>query len=59
MFDKSDGVYEMGRETARLISEWIDAARKGDMGFWTGDPAVPEAKEANEGEKSGDEGRAV
>lgn len=38
MFDKSDGVYELGRETARIISEWVESARKGEMGFWEGGP---------------------
>ncbi|GAA5976681.1 hypothetical protein JCM5350_006719 [Sporobolomyces pararoseus] len=38
MFDKSDGVYELGRETAKLISEWVEKSRKGEMGEWKGDP---------------------
>jgi len=40
MFDKSDGVYELGRKTSGLISEWVDKGRKGEMGWWQGDPEV-------------------
>ncbi|GAA5908890.1 esterase/lipase family protein [Sporobolomyces salmoneus] len=52
MFDKSDGVYDLGRETARLISEWVESARKGEMGYWEGDP---EAEKEKEDEKEKDE----
>ncbi|GAA5870781.1 hypothetical protein JCM16303_001584 [Sporobolomyces ruberrimus] len=48
MFDKSDGVYELGRETARIISEWVESARKGEMGFWEGGPIGEEAKKDDE-----------
>ncbi|GAA5961633.1 hypothetical protein JCM3765_002658 [Sporobolomyces pararoseus] len=37
MFDKSDGVYELGKETAKLITEWVEKSRKGEMGHWKGD----------------------
>lgn len=45
MFDKSDGVYELGRETARLVSEWVEKSRKGEMGYWEGDPVEEKGKE--------------
>ncbi|GAA6062581.1 hypothetical protein JCM10212_004176 [Sporobolomyces blumeae] len=51
MFDKSDGVYELGRETARLVAEWVDKSRKGEMGYWTGAPA---GKSATSGAVGGD-----
>ncbi|GAA6024825.1 hypothetical protein JCM11491_005665 [Sporobolomyces phaffii] len=44
MFDKSDGVYELGRETARLISEWVECARKGEMGWYEGEPLRDDEK---------------
>lgn len=40
MFDKSPGTYALGRETARLVGEWVDEARKGRMGWWKGEPAA-------------------
>ncbi|BGP45523.1 hypothetical protein JCM10450v2_001342 [Rhodotorula kratochvilovae] len=36
MFDKSPGTYALGQETARLVGEWVEKARRGEMGWWTG-----------------------
>ncbi|BGP18978.1 hypothetical protein JCM10213_002602 [Rhodosporidiobolus nylandii] len=44
MFDKSDGTYALGQETARLITEWVEASRRGQMGFWTGDKGGDKAE---------------
>ncbi|KAK4056338.1 hypothetical protein OIO90_002782 [Microbotryomycetes sp. JL221] len=30
--EKSDGLYSLGQETCKLISEWLDEARAGNMG---------------------------
>jgi len=51
MFDKSDGVYELGRESARLISEWVEKSRKGEMGYWEGEPEGEKGKEKEEKEE--------
>ncbi|GAA5829159.1 hypothetical protein JCM11251_004145 [Rhodosporidiobolus azoricus] len=37
MFDESDGVYALGQETARLVLEWVEEARRGRMGYWEGE----------------------
>ncbi|GAA6006176.1 hypothetical protein JCM10207_000551 [Rhodosporidiobolus poonsookiae] len=42
MFDASDGSYALGQESARLVRDWVEAARKGEMGFWKGDAAAAE-----------------
>lgn len=38
MFD-SDATYSLGQETAKLITEWVEKSRRGEMGFWKGDTA--------------------
>jgi hypothetical protein len=37
MFDKSDGLYQLAQETAALVQDWVDQARKGRMGYWKGE----------------------
>ncbi|GAA5929111.1 hypothetical protein JCM3775_006738 [Rhodotorula graminis] len=54
MFDKSPGTYALGRETARLVGEWVDEARAGRMGWWKGEPAAATAT-ATADEKEKDE----
>ncbi|GAA5907317.1 hypothetical protein JCM8208_007153 [Rhodotorula glutinis] len=56
MFDKSPGTYALGRETARLVGEWVDEARRGRMGWWKGEPAAAAA--TGEKEKDGVDGAA-
>ena len=40
MFDKSDGLYHLAQETAALVQDWVDQARKGRMGYWKGEEAT-------------------
>ncbi|GAA5924635.1 esterase/lipase family protein [Sporobolomyces koalae] len=55
MFDKSDGVYELARRTTGLVTEWVELARKGEMGFWQGRP-TDEGGSDVETEKASEEG---
>ncbi|BGP05328.1 hypothetical protein JCM10049v2_001133 [Rhodotorula toruloides] len=51
MFD-SDATYSLGQETAKLITEWVEKSRRGEMGFWKGDAAKGgEAAQGGEAEK--------
>ncbi|GAA5998020.1 uncharacterized protein JCM10292_002266 [Rhodotorula paludigena] len=45
MFDQSPGTYALGQETARLITEWVESARRGEMGFWRGEGAMGAQKQ--------------
>ncbi|POY76015.1 A/B superfamily hydrolase [Rhodotorula taiwanensis] len=56
MFDKSDGMYRLSQETAALVQDWVDKARRGEMGYWKGEP-VPGAAATGAGE--GGEARKV
>lgn len=37
MFDKSDGMYQLAQDSAALVQDWVDRARKGQMGYWQGE----------------------
>lgn len=56
MFDKSDGMYRLSQETAALVQDWVDKARRGEMGYWKGEPG-PGAAATGGGE--GGEARKV
>lgn len=30
--EKSDGMYALGQKTCSLLAEWVEAARRGEMG---------------------------
>ncbi|GJN88077.1 hypothetical protein Rhopal_001033-T1 [Rhodotorula paludigena] len=45
MFDQSPGTYALGQETAKLITEWVESARRGEMGFWRGEGAMGTRKQ--------------
>ncbi|GAA6047729.1 hypothetical protein JCM3770_001748 [Rhodotorula araucariae] len=51
MFDKSPGTYALGQETAKLVGEWVEQARRGEMGWWTGEAAGVGVGAGSEAEK--------
>ncbi|GAA5875329.1 hypothetical protein JCM1840_001931 [Sporobolomyces johnsonii] len=51
MFDRSDGYYQLGTETARLINEWVEEARRGRMGWWKGEGNGGAGAGAREGKR--------
>ncbi|CEQ39247.1 SPOSA6832_00751 [Sporobolomyces salmonicolor] len=52
MFDRSDGYYQLGSETARLIHEWVEEARRGRMGWWKGDGTAGAGAGAGKGKRA-------
>lgn len=51
MFDKADGSYALGTETARLVEEWVGESRKGRMGFWEGEKGTQKAAAKGKGKE--------
>ncbi|GAA5865777.1 hypothetical protein JCM3774_003088 [Rhodotorula dairenensis] len=45
MFDKSDGMYQLAQDSAALVQDWVNRARKGQMGYWKGETGAADGSE--------------